>query len=118
MFLFNRYRGAIDLFPEDPTSALALIKSRSDYIYHHEERHRAISEEEARKLFEAEGIRVLDIYAVCGWMNVLRIPEKVLNSRYWDEKFFEQTTEMVLNLSKETSVKGMSRHLVLYGEKT
>lgn len=117
IFLVNRCRGAIDLFPEDPTSALVLIKSRSDYIYHHEEKHRAISEEEARKLFEAEGIRVLDIYAVCGWINVLRIPEKVLNSRDWNEKFFEQTTEMVLNLSKETSVKGMSRHLVLYGEK-
>jgi len=117
MFLVNRYRGAIDLFPEDPTPALELIKSRSDYIYLHEEKHRAISEEEARKLFEAEGIRVLGIYAVCGWMDVLRIPEKVLNSRDWDEKFFEQTTKMVLNLSKETSVKGMSRVLVLYGEK-
>lgn len=117
VFLVNRCRGAIDLFPEDPTSALSLITSRSDYIQHHEEKHRAVSEEEARKLFEAEGIRVIDIYAVCGWMDVLRIPEKVLNSRNWDEEFFKQTTEMVLNLSKETSVKGMSRHLVLYGEK-
>jgi ubiquinone/menaquinone biosynthesis C-methylase UbiE len=117
IFLVNRCRGAIDPFPEDPTSALALIKSRSDHIYHHEEKHRVISVEEARKLFEAEGIRVLDIYAVCGWMDVLRIPEKVLNSRDWDEKFFKQTTEMVLKLSKEPSVKGISRHLVLYGRK-
>lgn len=117
IFLVNRCRGAIDLFPEDSTSALALIKSRSYYTYHHEEKHKVVSEEEARKLFEVEEIRVLDIYAVCGWMDVLRIPEKVLNSCNWDEEFFEQTTEMVLNLSKETSVKGMSRHLVLYGEK-
>ena len=117
LYLVNRCRGAIDLFPEDPTSALELIKSRSDYIYHHEEKHRVVSEEEARKLFEAEGIRVLDIYAVCGWMDVLRIPEKVLNSRDWDEKFFKQTTEMALKLSKDPSVRGLSRHLVLYGER-
>jgi len=117
VFLVNRYRAAIDLFQEDSTSALALIKSRSDYIYNHEEKHKVASEEEARKWFKAEGIRVLDMYAVCGWMDVLRIPEKVLNSRDWDEKFFKQTIKMVLKLSKEPSVKGMSRHLVLYGEK-
>jgi len=117
VFLVNRYRGAIDQFPEDPTSALALIKSRSNYIYNQKEKHRVASEEEARKLFEAEGIRVIDIYAVCGWMDVLRIPGEILNSRDWDEKFFNQTTEMMLKLSKEPSVKGMSRHLVLYGEK-
>jgi hypothetical protein len=87
------------------------------YAYNHGEKYRVIGEEEARKLFEAEGVRVLDIYSVCGWMDVLDIPEKVLNSRDWDKKFFEQTTEMVLELSKEKSVKGMSRHLVLYGEK-
>jgi len=117
LFLVNRCRGAIDLFSEDPTSALALIKSHSDYIYYHEEKHRAVNEEEARKLFETEGIRVLDVYAVCGWMDVLGIPEKVLKSRNWDKEFFKQTTKMMLKLGKEPSVKGMSRHLVLYGEK-
>ena len=117
IYLANRFRGAIDLFMENPESALALIKSRSNIIYHHEEKHKALSEEEARKLFEAEGIRVLDIYAVCGWMSVLQIPETVLKSRDWNEKFFKQTIEMILELVKEPSVKGMSRHLVLYGEK-
>jgi len=117
VFLVNRYRAAVDLFSKDPTSALGLIKSRSNYIYDHGERHRVVSEEEGRKLFEAEGIKVLAIYAVCGWMDVLCIPEKVLNSRNWNEEFFKQTTEMVLKLSEEPSVKGMSRHLVLYGEK-
>jgi len=117
VFLVNRCRAAIDLFPEDPTSALELIKSRSHYTKHHGEKHRVVSEEEARKLFEAEGIRVFDVYAVCGWMDVLDIPRKVLRSCNWDEKFFKQTTEIVLKLSKEPSIKGMSRHLVLYGEK-
>jgi hypothetical protein len=117
MFLVNRYRAAINLFSEDPTSALALLKSRSDYTHHDEEKHRAVSEEEARKLLKAEGIKVFDIYALYGWMDVLDIPEKILKSRSWDKKFFKQTTEMVLKLSKEPSVKGMSKHLVLYGEK-
>jgi len=48
---------------------------------------------------------------------VLPIPEELLESTDWDEKLFSQVTEMVLRLSKEPSVKGMSRHLVLYGEK-
>ncbi|MCK4256112.1 class I SAM-dependent methyltransferase [candidate division WOR-3 bacterium] len=117
IFLMNRYRRAIDLFPEDPESSLALIKSSSDYIYHNEEKHRAVSPEEARKLFEVEGIRVIDIYAVCGWMNVLPIPQEVLESKNWDEKFFSQVTEIILRLSNEPSIKGMARHLALYGEK-
>lgn len=117
MFLVNKCRGAVDVFPEDPALALELIKSRSHYICHHGEKNRVVTEEEAGRLFEAEGIRVIDVYAVCGWLNMLGIPEKVLNSRDWDEKFFKQTTEMVSKLSKEKSVKGFSKHLVLYGEK-
>jgi hypothetical protein len=73
------------LFAENPTSALELIKSRLNYVNHHEEKHRAVSEEQARKLVEAEGIKVLDIYAVCGWMDVLNILGKVQNSHDWDE---------------------------------
>jgi len=117
VFLVNRCRGAIDLFAEDPGSALALIASRSDHVCDDEERYRAVSPEEATKLFEAEGIRVFEIYAVCGWMGVLRIPNEVRESSHWDEESFSQVTEMLLRLSKEPSVKGMSRHLVLYGEK-
>lgn len=118
VFLVNRCREAIDLFSKDPGSALALIESRLDYVYDDEGRYRAVSPEEARQLFEAEGIRVLDTYAVCGWMSVLRISAEVRQSRHWDEELFGQVTEMVLRLSKEPSVKGMSRHLVLYGERT
>jgi len=117
VFLVNRCRAAIDLFSEDPGSALALIESRSDYLYDEGVRYRAVSPEEARKLFEAEGIRVLDIYALCGWMDVFGIPQELRESRKWDEGFFSQVTQMVLRLSREPSVKGMSRHLVLYGEK-
>jgi hypothetical protein len=78
---------------------------------------RVVSAEETRELFEKLGIRVLDVYAVCGWMSVLSIPEKVRESRDWDKGFFEQTVKMVTGLCKEPSVSGMSRHVVLYGEK-
>jgi hypothetical protein len=97
--------------------AVELVKLRSNYIMHHEEKHRVVSEPEGRKLLEAEGIKVLGVYAVCGWMDVLHIEEKVQNSHDWDEQFFMQTAESVSRLSGEPSVKGMSRHLVLYGEK-
>ncbi len=117
IFLMNKFGAFVRKFREDPDSALALLKSESSYIHHDEEKHQVVSAEEARKFFEAEGIRVIDIYGVCGWMNIISIPEKVRESRNWDEKFFSQVFEMVLRLSKEPSVKGMSRHLVLYGEK-
>ena len=117
IFLMNRCRRAIDLFSEDPESTLSLIESNSDYVYNKEEKHRAVDPEEAKKLFEVAGIRVGNIYAVCGWMNVLPIPKEVLESKNWDENFFSKVTEIVLRLSNEPSVKGMARHLVLYGEK-
>jgi len=43
IFLMNRCRGAIDLFPENTTSALEVFQSRSDYIYHDEEKQRVVN---------------------------------------------------------------------------
>jgi SAM-dependent methyltransferase len=117
VFLVNRCRGAIDLFSQDPGAALGLIKSHADCIGDREETYRAVNVEDARTLFEAEGVSVLDVHAVCGWMDVLPIPKEVRESHHWDEEFFRQATEMVFRLSKEPSVRGMSKHLVLYGEK-
>jgi len=117
IFLMNKCGAAISKFHEDPESALALLKSKPSYVHNEEEKHMAVSAEEARELFEKEGIKVIEIYAVCGILELLSIPEKVLESRKWDEKFFRQTTEMLLRLSKEPSAKGFSRHLVLYGER-
>jgi ubiquinone/menaquinone biosynthesis C-methylase UbiE len=117
IFMVNRCRRALDLFPEDPASALALMDSRADYVYDEAERYRAVSPEEARELFAVQGIRVLDIYAVCGWLDLLPIPPDLRESSRWDEEVFRQVTAMVLRLSQEPSVKGMSRHLVLYGER-
>ena len=117
MFLMNKCSAAIDKFHEDPGSALALLRSESGHIYDDGEKYTVIGVEEAKKFFEKEGIKVIAINAVCGMLDWLSIPEKVRQSRDWDEKFFGQVTEMLLRLSKEPSVKGLSRHLVLYGER-
>jgi ubiquinone/menaquinone biosynthesis C-methylase UbiE len=117
VFLVSKWSHAIEEFYGNPGSSLALIESVPGYIEEKKKKYRAVGVEEARNSFEAEGIRVIDIYAVCGWMVVLRIPEEVLKSRDWDEELFKQTSEMALKLSQEPSVKGMARHLVLYGEK-
>jgi len=117
IFLMNKYSAAISKFREDPGSAIALLRSEPGHAYDDKEKRIAVSVEEAREFFEEEGIKVIEIYAVCGMLDLLSIPEKVQESRSWDEKFFKQVTEMLLRLSKEPSVKGLSRHLVLYGER-
>jgi len=117
IFLMNKCGNAIDKFPEDPENALALLKSKPSYVCNEKEKHIVVTPEEAREFFEKEGIKVTEIYAVCGMLHLLSIPDRVLESRKWDEKFFKQTTDMLLRLSKEPSAKGLSRHLVLYGER-
>jgi ubiquinone/menaquinone biosynthesis C-methylase UbiE len=117
MFLINKYGAAIRKFHEDPGSALALVKSKSSYTYDEEEKYKVVNVEEARELFEKEGVKVIEIHAVCGMLDTLSIPKKIQESRSWDEKFFNQATQMLLRLSKEPSVKGLSKHLVFYGEK-
>jgi len=117
MFVMNKFGASINMFHEDPDSALALLRSKSSSVFDDEEKYTAVSVEEARELFEAEGVKVIDIYAVCGVLDILNIPENVQRSRDWDERFFKKVAEMLLRLSKEPSVKGLSRHLVLYGER-
>jgi ubiquinone/menaquinone biosynthesis C-methylase UbiE len=117
LFFNNKWSSAIRRFGENPDFSLALVQPSPSYLENEEGKHRIVTPHEAKELFEAEGIKVLDIYAVCGWSDVLGIPEEVRKSRDWDEMLLKQTTEMVLKLCKEPSVMGMSRHLVLYGEK-
>lgn len=117
IFLMNKCGAAISEFREDPESALALIRPESSYFYEHKEKHRAVSVEEAREFFAKLGIKVIEIYAVCGMLEFLSIPEKIRESRHWDNKSFKQMTEVVLKLSEEPSVKGLSRHLALYGKR-
>jgi len=117
IFLVNKCGSAVSKFSEDPNSALSLLKSKSSVIQDEKDKHLAISPEEAEEYFENQGIKVIRIYAVCGMQEFLSIPDEILKSKTWDDKYFNQTTEMLLRLSKEPSVKGITRHLVLYGER-
>jgi len=116
-FLVNRPGAAISEFHENPDSALALLRSKPHHPRHHGEKRMAVSVKEAKELFENEGVKVIEIYAVCGMLDLLSVPKGIRESRRWNEKFFKQVSEMLLRLSKEPSVKGLSRHLVLYGER-
>jgi ubiquinone/menaquinone biosynthesis C-methylase UbiE len=116
LFLMNRWRAAIDKFYGDPDSALTMLEatpSDSRAVQGGE----WVGAEDIRRLFEAERVRVMDVYAVCGWLDVVPIPQEILKSRDWDEELFERTARMVLKLTEEPSVRGMTRHLVVYGEK-
>jgi hypothetical protein len=87
------------------------------YVSDEEEKYKAFSIEDATELFEKEGVKVIDIYAVCGMLDLLSIPKDIQESLSWDKKFFNQVTEMLLRLSKEPSAKGLSKHLVIYGKR-
>jgi len=117
LFVMNRCSTAISAFHGHPDFALNVLTSKSHYVSHGGEKHRVVGTMEARERLEAEGVTIIDMFAVCGWLDVIRIPEEIRNSHTWDERYFNKVTEMVLRLSKEPAVMGMSRHLVLYGEK-
>ena len=115
--LVNKWAAIINNFYKNPDLALSLTESIQGFIEDEDGVHSVISEEDAKKLFEEKGIRVDGLYAVCHWMDLLHIPRKIQESHNWDKDFFKKTAEIALKLSKEPSVKGMSKHLVVYGEK-
>ncbi len=117
IFLVNKWTAVINSFYKNPDKLLSSIESIPSCLEDPEGSYIVLSPEEVKNWFEEEGIKVIDIYGVCVWTDVLHIPKKILDSHTWDEKFFKQTIKMVLKLSKEPSIKGLSRHLVLYGEK-
>ncbi len=118
IFLANKWGSVIDKYNQNPDESLALIESREGYIEDEDGRHRYCSPDEARKLFGALGIEVIKIYGVCGWADVLGMPEDIQNSRQWDNDLFAKTARIILKLCEEPSVMGLSRHLVVYGRKS
>jgi ubiquinone/menaquinone biosynthesis C-methylase UbiE len=117
VYLNNKWAFGIKNYFKNPNNILALIESKPKHVVDLEKINKNFSPEEAKHFFTTEGIRVLDIYAVCHWLRVLNIPEKILKAKNWNEEFFLQTVKMVRKLSEEPSVKGLSKHLVLYGQK-
>jgi ubiquinone/menaquinone biosynthesis C-methylase UbiE len=118
IFLVNKWGAAISKFRQEPDSALALLSSQPNHTHQDQNKHLVTSVGEATEFFEEHGIKVLEIYPVCGMLELLSIPEETLKSRSWDKRYFRQVTQMLLRLCKEPTTKGFSRHLVLYGEKT
>jgi hypothetical protein len=118
MYLVNRMAAAIERFRDDPKSALDMLSLPPGHLEEYGERHWFVTPGEVAAFFAAKGVRVLHLYAVCGWLDVLGISQTIAESRSWDEQLFNQTTQVVLGLTMEPSVRGLSRHLLLYGEKT
>jgi len=116
MLLGNRCAAAISRFPKDPSSALALLRSEESCIYYGKDKDVVVSIDEAREVFEEEGVRVIDVYAR-GMLKLLSIPEEARQSHRWSGDFFHQTTEMLIALCKESSLKGLAGNLILYGER-
>jgi S-adenosylmethionine-dependent methyltransferase len=120
LFLVNRLGSALSEFRKSPTKALDKLRTRNGdssrnidgYAYEP----LSFSPDEARSFFQDKGIKVHDVYAVCGMLKMLQFSAEIRNTRDWDEKLFTQTAEMLMRLSSEPSVKGLAWHLVLYGE--
>jgi ubiquinone/menaquinone biosynthesis C-methylase UbiE len=117
VYLNNKWAFAIKNFFKNPNNILTLIESKPNHTENPERTYKNFSPEEANDFFTIEGIKVLDIYAVCHWLRFLNIPEKILKTKHWNEEFFAQTVNIVRKLSEEPSIKGISKHLVLYGQK-
>ena len=118
MYLQNICQAAISLFSENPDAALTLLKSPSKF--HNTEKYRcdrAIRIEDAAQLFESEGIRVLNAYDTAGGLVQYLLSKEVQESKQWDEGYFRRVAEMVLGLNQEPSIKGMSKWIMIYGEK-
>jgi ubiquinone/menaquinone biosynthesis C-methylase UbiE len=117
LFVVNRCGTALRDFRKNPAEALALLRAEPSGASHHDGSHLALSVEEVRIRFEKEDLRVLGVYAVCGLLPLLGLPARVRNARQWNPGFLEQVTEMLVRLSEEPSMQGLSRHLVLYAER-
>jgi SAM-dependent methyltransferase len=116
-FFVSKWSAAVREFYKDPGLASSLVESRRLGVADVAGGRAGVTADQAKDLFAENGLRVLNIYAVCGWMDYLRVPDDVRRAREWDERLFLQAARMLLGLAQEPSVQGMSRHLAVYGER-
>ena len=116
MCIANNLGNAISKFREEPKRALALLESASDREFGKNEKYCVVTERNLEKILKVQRINIIAIYAGDIW-NLLAIPEKILDSHAWKKRFFRQTVEMMLKLSENPFVRGVSRRWVLYGER-
>jgi hypothetical protein len=116
MCITNRFGMAIDKFRKDPGLALRLLTSKTDIDYYEGLKYRVLSGKEAEAIFRKNGLGTIELCGPGVW-DSLSIPENILESTRWDEKFFRQTVRMISQLAKEPSVNGITTHWVICGEK-
>ena len=105
---------ALGKFARQPDHALKLLSCAVDHDDDCGESYRVVSEDELRDMLDEAGIEVIAIYATDLW-TALALPEQLLESRDWDARFFAQTTDLLLRMAEEPSVRGLSRHLTVVG---
>jgi ubiquinone/menaquinone biosynthesis C-methylase UbiE len=116
MCLSNRFGTAVSGFCEKPRHALGLLTMKKDHDCGEKDKYGVVSECEARKLMEKAGFGIIKIYA-CDLWNSLAIPKNILESRNWNNDLFNQTVEIILRLSQEPSIRGISRRWIVYGRR-
>jgi ubiquinone/menaquinone biosynthesis C-methylase UbiE len=116
MRLANRTGVAIGKFNKDPDLAISMLHEQVVHENHEYGKCLVVNLAEARKLIQAEGIGILNIFGPSLWKS-LSFPEDILVSQNWEKKLFDQTAEVVLRLARDPSVTGLSKYLLVYGEK-
>ncbi len=109
----SRYWAVIREYGRDPGTALKLIRSELDHACGAHGFGRVFSPGELEETFEKNGIKVTGIYGDF----VYYLPEEMRKATKWEERSFNQVTEILERLSREPSVTGMGNDLILVGEK-
>jgi len=109
----SRYWAVIQEYGRDTETALKLIRSELDHACGAHGFGRVFSTEELEEAFERNGIGVTGIYGDFASY----LPEEMRKSTKWEERSYDQVTEILERLSREPSVTGMGNDLILVGEK-
>jgi ubiquinone/menaquinone biosynthesis C-methylase UbiE len=113
----SRYWAAINVLNDDPDMSLKLLKSERNHAYDvHGDWQMVFSPEEFQGLFDQNGIKNIKIYGSFYQLPEL-FPREVLDKPEWDNAFISQLGQVLMYLSKISSVIGMARELILVGEK-
>ena len=109
----SRYWAVIRKYGRDPETALKLIRSELDHVHGAHGFGRVFSPEELEETFGRNGIKVTGIYGDFAYY----LPEEMRKATKWEERSYDQVTEILERLSREPSVTGMGNDLILVGEK-
>ncbi|PXF56786.1 MAG: hypothetical protein C4B59_16345 [Candidatus Methanogaster sp.] len=109
----SRYWAAILEYDKDPETALKLIRYELNHACGAHGFGRVFSPRELEEAFERNGIEVTGIYGDFAY----HLPEEMRKATKWEERLYNQVTEILERLSRESSVTGMGNDLILVGEK-